>query len=58
MRETFDGVHHFGPLGDHGISEDRIERAREFLRREEGMPLRTQDERPDTDRRLAERPEG
>jgi hypothetical protein len=34
MREVFDGVHHFGRLGDHGTTANRIERAREFLRRE------------------------
>ena len=34
MRKYFDGVHHVGPLGNPGTTEDRIERAREFLRRE------------------------
>jgi hypothetical protein len=33
MRAHFDSVHHFGPV-DIGTTEDRIERAREFLRRE------------------------
>lgn len=34
MQSLFDSVHQFGPLGTYGATEDRIERAREFLRRE------------------------
>ena len=43
MRSLFDAVLHFGPLGDHGTTEDRIKRAREFLRRETVVPLDARD---------------